>query len=102
MEIDARAPVQLIDDDAFCAVDNEFAAAEHDRQNAEIDVFLNGGVFGDESEPHAPRSSVGKAQLSTFVRTILRLFKLISEIFESYGIVAAPLLDRKRFAKQSF
>ena len=48
-EVDARAAVQLADDDAFGAVDNEFAAAEHDREFAEENVFFDRVFFANES-----------------------------------------------------
>ena len=61
-EVDARAAVQLADDDAFGAVDDELAAAEHDRQVAQVDLFLNRLFFG-QAEPDSKRSTVGQSQL---------------------------------------
>ena len=40
-EIDAGAAVQLAHHDALGAVDDELAAAHHDRHVAEIDLFLD-------------------------------------------------------------
>ncbi len=40
-EVDARAAVQLADHHAFGTVDDELAAAEHDREVAQIDLFLD-------------------------------------------------------------
>ena len=44
-EIDAGRAVQLADDDALGAVDDELAAADHDRHVAEIDFFLDAAVL---------------------------------------------------------
>ena len=43
-KIDAGGTVKLIDDHAFGAVDDEFAAADHDRDFAEVD-----GIFETSS-----------------------------------------------------
>src|SRR5207244_6191809 len=51
-EIDAGGAVQLADDDALGAVDDELAAADHDRHVAEVDLLLNRLVL-DEAQPDA-------------------------------------------------
>ena len=40
-EVDAGRAVELADDDALGAVDDELAAADHDRHVAEVDLFLD-------------------------------------------------------------
>ncbi len=40
-EIDARRAVQLANDHALGAIDDELAAADHDRHIAEINFFFN-------------------------------------------------------------
>ena len=54
-EIDAGRAVQLADDDALGAVDDELAAADHDRHVAEIDFFLDRLVLV-EAQPDAERA----------------------------------------------
>ena len=44
-EVDAGAAVQLAHHDALGAVDDELAAAEHDRHVAEVDLFLDRLLF---------------------------------------------------------
>ena len=43
-EVDAGRAVELADDDALGAVDDELAAADHDRHVAEVDLLLDGVV----------------------------------------------------------
>ena len=45
-EVDAGAAVQLAHHDALGAVDDELAAAEHDRHVAQVDFFLDRLLFG--------------------------------------------------------
>ncbi len=44
-EVHARRAVQLGDDHALGAVDDELAAADHDRDLAEVDLLLDGLSF---------------------------------------------------------
>ena len=73
-EVDAGRAVELIDDDAFRPVDDEFTAAEHDGELAEIDVFFDDIVAFNKSEANAPRTPIGDAQTSALVGQITRLF----------------------------
>ncbi len=94
--VDARAAVQLADHDAFGAVDDELAAAEHDRHVAEIDFFLDRLLLG-QLEPDAERPAIGQSQLATLVRLVPRLAQLVAQVFEPQRLVVA--FDRKDFAQ---
>ena len=65
-EVDARAAVQLADHDALGAVDDELAAAEHDRHVAQVDFFLDRLLLG-QPQPDAEGPAVGQPQLAAFV-----------------------------------
>ncbi len=97
-EVDARRAVQLADDDTFGAVDDELTTAEHDRHVAEIDFLFDRLLFG-ETQPHAERATVGEAQLTTFVRFVARLAKLVVQVLEPQGFVVA--FDREDFAQDA-
>ena len=45
--------VELADDDALGAVDDELAAADHDRHVAEVDLLLDRGLALVQAEPDA-------------------------------------------------
>ena len=66
-EVDAGAAVQLAHHDALGAVDDELAAAEHDRHVAQVDFFLDRLLFV-QPQPDAERPAVGQPQLAAFVR----------------------------------
>ena len=63
-KIDAGGPVQLIDDDAFGAVDDEFTAADHDGDFTQVDRILDDLVLvlADESDLNAEGHSVGQTE----------------------------------------
>ena len=95
-EIDAGRTVQLADDDAFGAVDDELAAADHDRHVAEIDFFLDDRAIGlAQAQPDLERPAVGEAQLPAFVGVVARLAEFVLHVFESDLLVVA--LDREDF-----
>ena len=80
-EVDTRAAVQLADHDALGAVDDELAAAEHDRHVAEVDLFLDRLLFV-QPQPDAERPAVGQPQLAAFVRLVARLAQLVAQVLE--------------------
>ena len=75
-EIDAGRAVQLADDDALGAVDDELAAADHDRHVAEVDFFLD-RLLLVEPQPDAERPAVGQPQLPALVGVVARLAQLV-------------------------
>ena len=99
-EVDARAAVQLANDDAFGAVNNKFAAAEHNRQFAKVDVVFNRVLFADEAKANAQRTTVGQAQTTAFVRRVMRFFKFVMNVFQTRRFFV--IFDRERFAKNAF
>ena len=98
-EVDARAAVQLADHDALGAVDDELAAAEHDRQVAQVDFFLD-RLLLVQPQPDAERPAVGQPQLAAFVRLVARLAQLVAQVLELERLVVA--LDREDLAQHAF
>ena len=70
--------VELADDDALGAVDDELAAADHDRHVAEVDRLLEGGLALVEPEPDVERSAVGQAELAALVGVVARLAQVVT------------------------
>ena len=91
-EVDAGAAVQLADDDALGTVDDELAAAEHDRHVAQVDFLFDRLLFG-QPQPDAERAPVGQPQLAAFVGFVARLAQLVADVFQPQGLVVA--LDRE-------
>ena len=58
LEADARRSVQLADDNALRAVDNESTAFGHHRDFTDVDVFIYNGVFVFKSEINMKRGAV--------------------------------------------
>src|SRR5208283_3986101 len=97
-EIDAGRTVQLADDDALGPVDDELAAADHDRHVAEVDLFLN-RLLLIEPQPDLERSAVGQAELPTLVGRVARFAQLVIEVVQAQALVVA--LDRENFAQHA-
>jgi hypothetical protein len=91
--------VQLADDDALGAVDDELAAAQHDRHVAEVDFFLDRLLF-DEAQPDAERTTVGQPQLPALGCGIARLAQLVPDVLEPVLPVVA--FDGENFAENLF
>ncbi len=98
-EVDAGAAVQLAHHDALGAVDDELAAAEHDRQVAQVDFFLD-RLLLVEPQPDAERPAVGQPQLAAFIRLVARLAELVAQVLELELLVVA--FDREDFAQHAF
>ena len=98
-EVDAGRAVELADDDALGAVDDELAAADHDRHVAEVDLFLD-RLLLVEAQPDAERPAVGQAQLPALVGAVARLAELVLDVLERDRLVVA--LDREDFAQHAF
>src|SRR5205823_5459855 len=95
-EIHARRAVELADDHALGAVDDEFAAADHDRHVAEVDLFFD-RLLLVEAQPNPKRPAVGEPQLPALVGVVARLAELVFEVVEVDGLVIA--LDGKDLAE---
>ena len=87
-EIDARAAVQLVDHHALGPVDDELAAAEHDGDVAQVDLFLDRLLLG-QAEPDLEGPAVGQPQLAALVGLVARLAQLVAEIFQPQRLVVA-------------
>ena len=98
-EVDAGAAMQLADHDALGTVNDELAAAEHDRHVAQVNFFLDRLLFG-QAEPDAERTAVGEAQLAAFVGLVAGLAQLVADVFEPQRLVVA--FDRENLAKHAF
>ncbi len=97
-EIDARAAVQLADHDALGAVDDELAAAEHDRHVAQVDFFLDRLLLG-QPQPDAERPAVGQPQLAALVRRVARLAQLVAQVLQLAASCRSSRSGRSRAAR---
>src|SRR5262249_25921399 len=91
-EVDAGRAVQLADDDALGAVDDELAAADHDRHVAEVDLLLD-RLLLVEPEPDAKGPAVGQPELPAFVGAVAGLAQLVLDELQVERLVVA--LDRE-------
>ena len=92
--------MELADDHALGAVDDELAAADHDRHVAEVDRFLERRLALVEAEPDVERAAVGQAELAALVGVVARLAQVELDVFELEGLVVA--LDREDLAEDPF
>src|SRR5207245_356971 len=86
--IDAGGAVQLADDDALGPVDDELAAADHDRHVAQVDLFLD-GLFLVEAQPDAEGPAVGQAELPALIGAVARLAQFVLDVLERQRLVVA-------------
>ena len=70
--------VELADDDALGAVDDELAAADHDRHVAEVDRLLDGRLALVQAEPDVEGAAVGQAELAALVGLVARLAQVVT------------------------
>ena len=99
-EVNAGAAVELADDDALGAVDDELAAADHDRHVAEVDRLLDRRLALVEAEPDVERAAVGEAELAALVGFVARLAQVELDVFQLERLVVA--LDREDLAEDPF
>jgi hypothetical protein len=99
-EVDAGRAVELADDAALGAVDDELAAAHHDRDLAEVDL-----LFGDlacslahETHADAERPPVGQAQFAALVGGVAGLVELVVHVLKPHRVVVAR--DREHLLQQ--
>ncbi len=107
VEEDAGAAVQLADDDALGAVDDERTGLRHQRDLAEVDLLLLdvahdalatlAGVVDHELGRHLDRRGVRHAALAALLDVVLRLLEVVADEDE----LARPVevLDREDAAE---
>ena len=102
VEEDARRAVELRDDHALGAVDDEGAVVGHDRDLPEVDLLLLHVadrlralrvVPGDQADRHLERRRVGHAALQALLHVVLRLLERVADELERGGVV--EVLDRE-------
>ena len=98
-EVDARRAVELADDHALGAIDDELAPADHDRHVAQIDRFLEHGLALVEAEPDVEGAAIGQPELPAFVGIVPRLAQIVADVFQLQGLVVA--LDREDLPKDA-
>ena len=92
-EIDAGAAVELAHDAALGPIDDEFAAADHDRHVAQVDLFLDRLGLLVQPQPDAERPTVGEAELAALVGAEARLAQFVLDVLQ--GDIAVVALDRE-------
>ena len=99
-EVDAGAAVQLVDDDPLGPVDDELAAADHDRDLAEVDGVLHHLVLVLADEPHldAERHAERQPQGPALVGRVPRLGQVVADVLQPQ--VAVVALDREHLPEQ--
>ena len=107
VEEDARAAVELADDDALGAVDDERAGLGHQRDLAEVDLLLLdvaddalaavAGVVDHELRRHLDRRRERHAALAALVDVVLRLLEVVRDEHELAR--AVEVLDREDAAE---
>ena len=104
IEEDARRAVQLADDDALGAVDDEGAVLRHQRDLAEVDLLLlhvadrlRAGLFvrvpDHQADDDLDRRGERHAALAALVDVVLRLVEVVADELERRGL--AEVLDRE-------
>ena len=103
VEEDARAAVELRDDDALGAVDDERAGLGHQRELAEVDLLLLdvahdalaavAGVVDHQLGRDLDRRREGHAALAALVDVVLRLLQVVRDEHELAR--AVEVLDRE-------
>ena len=101
-KVHAGGTVQLVDDDAFGAVDDEFTAADHDGDFTEVDGIFDDLVLvlADEANLNAERHAVGQAKGPAFIGGVARLGEIVADVFQPKVPVVA--FDGEDFAKEGF
>ncbi len=98
-KVNTGRTVQLTHNDAFCTINDELPAADHDRYVAEVHLLFDGLLF-DQTQPDTKWHSIGQPQLSTFRWRVARLTQLVTDILEPKLTVIA--FNWKDFAQNPF
>ena len=91
--------MQLVHNDTFGPIDDEFATTQHDGNIAQVNLFLNRFIFG-QTQPDSERSSVSQSELTAFVRSVTGFAKFVAEIFQSDLLIVA--FHWENFFKHTF
>jgi hypothetical protein len=95
-EVDTGRTVELGDDHALGAVDDELPAADHDRDLAEVDLLLD-GLRTLELHADAEGHPEGEAEPPALVGRVAGLPEVVVEVLQRAGTVEG--LDRKHLAE---
>ena len=96
-ESDAGRAMELRDDDALSAVDDEGAALGHHGDFAHVNIFILDEVFLAEAELHVKGHRVGDAFAETLELGILRITEGVGNVFEDETLVVR--MDREYLAE---
>ena len=96
-ERDAGRTVELGDDDALGAVDDERAALGHHRDFAHVDFLVLDEVFLAEAELHVERHGVGDAFAEALDLGVLGIAEGVGNVLERQALVVG--LDRENLAE---
>ena len=101
-EVHAGRAVKLVHDHALGAVDDELAAADHDRDFTEVDGIFHHLVFvlADEAHLDAEGHPEGQAQRAALVGRVARLGEVVADVLQAKVLIVA--LDREHLAQQRF
>ena len=97
-EVDARTPVQLTDDHSLGTVNDELAAAHHDRQVAKIN-FLLVRLLAIQSQPDPQRAPVCQSKLPALLAGVAGFAELVVQVLQR--AVTVVTADRKDFAQHA-
>ena len=90
--------MQLANNDPLGTVDDELTTAKHDRDVAEIDLFLD-RLFARKTQRNAERATVGQSQLAALVWIVPGLSELIPQVLDLDGLVIA--FDRENLTEHA-
>ena len=90
--------MQLAHHDPLGAINDEFAAPEHDRNVAEVDLFLN-RLLASQPQQDPQRPAVGESKLTALVWIISRLTKFVPQILDLDRLIVA--LDRENLPEHA-
>ena len=97
LERDAGRTVELGDDDALGAVDDERAALGHHRDFAHVDFLVLDEVFLAQAQLHVERHRVGDALAQALELGVLGLAERVGDVFERQALVVG--MDREHLAE---
>ena len=83
--------MKLADDDALGAVDDEFAAADHDGDFAQVDGIFHHLVFilADQAHLNSEGHPEGQTQGAALIGSVARLGQIVADVFQLQILVIA-------------